>query len=152
MPLLLQHLHNTFHTPYQLGRHDCLLFIAAWVDLLTGTAHHPRLQGTYTTLFGALHLHSTPGTHRIRRAFIDRLTADGWQHIPCPEVPPALRTGDIAITARDTPAIYQDILPIPSLVTIPEGLPGHLHLPPSEARHILRHKDEGHSCPSLPHP
>jgi hypothetical protein len=77
-PPLDDYLRQTFGIPHQTGVHDCLLFIARWVDMVSGSGHHDRLAGTYRTHFEALRKYGRD----FNATLTEILTREGWTWIP----------------------------------------------------------------------
>jgi hypothetical protein len=128
--LLDQHLRDTFGLRYQPGRHDCVLFIAGWADLLTGSKHAELLRGSYSTHFQGLRHHVGAGATICQRVR-ETLLAAGWSLVPEGE---EFHTGDIVLTDGDHPGIWRG----KSIVATAFGFAGHAYLHRRHATAALR--------------
>jgi hypothetical protein len=128
--LLDQHLRDTFGVRYQPGRHDCVLFIAVWADLLTGSTHAEKLRGTYTTHFQGLRHHVGAGATICQRVQ-ETLLAAGWVLLPHVM---EFQTGDVILTDIDHPGIWRG----KSIVATAFGAAGHAYLHRRHATAALR--------------
>lgn len=120
---LSEYLESTAAKKYSPGKHDCALFIAGWVDHVSGTSFTETLATTYTTAFSGLRRHAPDGLmETIRR----HLLATGWREVPAAD----LQHGDIVVTDKDHPGIYY----AGSIHTQPLGITGSLIMHISHAK------------------
>ena len=128
--ILTQYLRETFGQRYQPGTHDCVLFVAGWADLLSGSNHAELLRGSYQTHFQGLKKHvgkSSSICDAVRRT----LLAAGWKLVPGQD---HFLTGDIILTDIDHPGIWRD----KSIVATAFGAAGHSYLHVRHATAALR--------------
>lgn len=128
MDLLDHHLRSTFGQRYQPGQHDCILFLADWADLLTGSSIAAQFRGTYATHFQGLRRHAPQGICAAVRAY---LLAAGWTPVPPGQ---EFQTGDIILTDTDHPGIWKG----KSIVATAYGAAGHTYLHRRHATEALR--------------
>ena len=83
--------------PYRPGTHDCVLFVARWVDTCTGSNFATEIAASYQTKFQGLARLAPAG---VCKAVHQRLTAAGWKPTSTP------RDGDICLTDLDHPGIW----------------------------------------------
>ncbi|MDB6078761.1 MAG: hypothetical protein JWO82_2508 [Akkermansiaceae bacterium] len=109
------------------GQWDCVLFIAAWADLVTGSDHLGHYRGLYATHFGGLRI---AGPEGICGAVRRTLRGAGWSEV----VDPAeFRPGDVVLTTLDHPGIWAG----DCIASAARGAAGHTFLHPSQARSAL---------------
>lgn len=84
--------------PYELGTWDCILFVAAWADILDGQGHVARLRGTYGTEAAGL---ARLAPHGINAAISETLGTCGWE-----TVGPPYELGDIVLTDLGHPGVW----------------------------------------------
>ncbi|MEK7952789.1 DUF6950 family protein [Luteolibacter soli] len=124
------YLRATFGRRYVPGDHDCVLFIAGWVDLVSGSSHADSIRGTYATHNEGLRKH-VAGKGTICMAVQGQLLAAGWQQVTDPG---DFRTGDIILTDGDHPGIWRG----KSIVASAFGFAGHAYLHRRHATAALR--------------
>ena len=130
--LLDQFLAEVWGRPYQIGKWDCILFIAAWADLLAGSSGVPpgsssssltaALRGRYTTEHEAIRNFAPQG---INPAIAATLAAHGWHFVPAS----AFHPGDIILTDLHHPGIWNGA----AILAQPARSTGLLHLHPRHA-------------------
>jgi hypothetical protein len=126
-----QFLAEVWGRPYQLGQWDCILFIAAWADLLQGTDTFTlQFRGQYTTESQAIRQFAR---HGINLAIAETLTSHGLHEMPIRRggtpVP-----GDIILTDLHHPGIWDGL----AIVAQPARSTGILHLHPRHANRAFR--------------
>ena len=126
------YLRASFSKPYVPGQHDCVLFIAGWADLISGSHHVAAIRGTYTTHNAGLRKH-VAGKGTICMAAERTLLAAGWQPVTDPA---DFHTGDIILTDGDHPGIWHE--QPQSIVASAFGFAGHAYLHPRHATAALR--------------
>lgn len=123
---LTAHLAATFGRKYREGQTDCALFLAEWVDTLTGSQHANRLRGSYRSHFEGLRRHAPTG---INEAVEATLLADGWQTVLA-----EFQTGDVVFTDQGGAGIWRrKCIVCPAL-----NATGHLYLHVRHAKGGLR--------------
>ena len=123
-------LRTNFGKPYVPGQHDCVLFIAEWADLISGSAHAESIRGTYETHFAGLRIH-VKSHGSISFAVKDRLLKAGWSLVT-PGDP--YETGDVILTDGDHPGIWRG----KSIVATAFGFGGHAYIHRRHATGALR--------------
>jgi hypothetical protein len=124
------YLRACFGKRYQPGQHDCVLFIAGWADLVSGSSHSEGLRGSYATHFAGLKKHVGKGSS-ISLAVEKHLLAAGWQRVTDAS---DFQTGDIILTDGDHPGIWRG----KSIVASAFGFAGHAYLHRRHATAALR--------------
>lgn len=116
--------------PYQIGEWDCVLFIAAWADRLSGSAKpfSRELKGGYWSEAEGFRRFASNG---LNVAVHVNLVQQGWR-----EMVPAVgfQVGDIVLTDLHHPGIWDGS----KIVAQPARASGLLSLHPSHAVSALR--------------
>ncbi|RYG16304.1 hypothetical protein EON82_25165 [bacterium] len=141
--LLDTYLRASFAKRYQPGEHDCVLFIAAWADLISGSNHVDFIRDTYRTHFEGLRRHVGKGS-TISTAVQARLLAAGWELVTDAG---NYQTGDIILTDGDHPGIWRG----KSIVATAFGFAGHAYLHRRHATAALRWPHGSPHSPSAVH-
>jgi hypothetical protein len=128
--LLDDYLRANFSHRYAPGTHDCVLFIAGWADIISGSRHAELLRDSYNTHFSGLRKHVGKGS-TICSAVESRLLAAGWRLVPGQD---HFHTGDIILTDGDHPGIWRG----KSIVATAFGFAGHAYLHRRHATAALR--------------
>jgi hypothetical protein len=91
-PRLIEWLASIARTPFEVGKHDCALFVAGAINAMTGEDPAARFRGRYTTVRGGLRVIRAEGFNDPVEMIANRLE----------EVAPLMaQVGDIAVV--DTP-------------------------------------------------
>lgn len=89
---LNDHLKGWFGRRYEEGVNDCALFIAEWVDRVSGSAFAEKYYGRYKSHFEGLRRFARTGVNDAVKA--ELLTA-GWKEVPIEE---EFAVGDVILT------------------------------------------------------
>lgn len=123
-----EHIAAAAEKPYSPGNHDCVTFIAAWADHVSGSSHLACLEKTYVTKWEGMSRHKA--TSGICEAIARTLTAAGWALVQKGD----LQEGDIVLTNLDHPGIYH----ASRIHAQPLGCTGTLAFHPRHAKGGLR--------------
>jgi hypothetical protein len=125
---LNSYLRETFADPYVIGKSDCLLFVAGWVDRAGGSSLVDEVAGSYDTYFRGLHKWAPTGVQEALRV---KLLAMGWQPVATGV---RYQPGDVILTDLSGPGIWRGR----SIVCKPTGAAGQMHLHIRHAKGGLR--------------